>query len=109
MLPNSGTNKRKLDTNILHDRFHRSDGALATIKAHDLWRDISTVQGYDSICTSCKIITIPASARGKRRDTQVSFPLEEIQVDTVPNPEPLGLSPDSRFNYFLISHFLWMR
>ena len=67
-LPNSGTNKRKLDTNILHDRFHRSDGALATIKAHDLWRDTSIVQGYDSICTSCKIMTIPASARGKKRD-----------------------------------------
>ena len=29
-------------------------------------------------------------------------PLDEIQVDTVPNPEPLGLSPESRYNYFLI-------
>ena len=29
-------------------------------------------------------------------------PLEEKQVDTVPNPEPLGLSPESRYNYFLI-------
>ena len=29
--------KLKLSTNLLHDRFHRSDGAMATIKAHDLW------------------------------------------------------------------------
>ena len=27
--------KLKLSTNLLHDRFHRSDGAMATIKAHD--------------------------------------------------------------------------
>ena len=32
--------KVKLNTNILHDRFHRSDGAMATIKAHDLWHVI---------------------------------------------------------------------
>ena len=28
--------------------------------------------------------------------------MDEIQVDTVPNPEPMGLSADTRFNYFLI-------
>ncbi len=28
--------KVKLSTDILHDRFYRSDGAMATIKAHDL-------------------------------------------------------------------------
>ena len=31
--------KTKINTNIIHSRFHRSDGAIATIKAHDLWND----------------------------------------------------------------------
>ena len=96
------TKKVKLSTNILHDRFHRSDGALATVKAHDLWKDVQIIPGIDSLCTSCKIMTIPASARGKSRNSQVTFPLEEVQIDTVPNPEPLGLSSESRYNYFLI-------
>ena len=47
-------------------------------------------------------MTIPANARGSSRTSQVSKPLEEIQVDTVPNPEPMGLSADTRYNYFLI-------
>ncbi len=58
--------------------------------------------GIDLVCTSCKIMTIPASARGKPRNSQTTFPLEEVQIDTVPNPEPLGLSSESRYNYFLI-------
>ena len=29
--------KMKINTNIIHSRFHRSDGAITTIKAHDLW------------------------------------------------------------------------
>jgi len=94
--------KVKLTTNVLHDRFHRSDGALATIKAHDLWEDVHIIPGNDSICTSCKIMTIPAASRGKIRNSQPTSPLEEIQIDTVPNPEPLGLSSESRYNYFLI-------
>ena len=28
--------------------------------------------------------------------------LEETQVDTVPNSEPIGISSESRFNYFHI-------
>ena len=94
--------KIKLNTNVLHDRFHRSEGALATIKAHDLWKDVQITPGVDSICTSCKIMTIPAAARRKTRNSQPTSPLEEIQVDTVPNPESLGLSSESRYNYFLI-------
>ena len=47
-------------------------------------------------------MTILATARGKPRNSQVTFHLEEVQVDTVPNPEPLGLSSKSRYNYFLI-------
>ena len=47
-------------------------------------------------------MTIPAHARGKERNSIIWKPLEEIQVDTVPNPEPNGISMESRFNYFLI-------
>ena len=32
--------KLKLSTNLLRDKFHRSDGAMARIKAHDLWQDV---------------------------------------------------------------------
>ena len=46
--------------------------------------------------------TIPASSRGKSRTTIPAFLLEKIQFDTVPNPEPQGLSIKSRYNYFLI-------
>ena len=94
--------KIKITTNTLHDRLHRSDGVLATVQAHNLWRDAEVTQGIDTICTSCKIMTIPAHARGKSRTSIVSKPLDEIQVDTVPNPEPMGLSADTRYNYFLI-------
>ena len=45
---------------------------------------------------------IPAHARGKARGSRVQKPLDDIQVDTVPKPEPMGLSADTRFNYFLI-------
>ena len=47
-------------------------------------------------------MSIPAHARGKARESRVQRPLDEIQVDTVPNPELMGLSADTRFNYFLI-------
>ena len=94
--------KTKINTNVLHDRLHRPDGVLATIQAHNLWRDVEVTQGIDHMCTSCKIMTIPAHARGKTRKSQVTRPLDEIQVDTVPNPEPMGLSADTRFKYFLI-------
>ena len=55
--------KKTINTDVLHDRFHRSAGALATIKAHNLWRDVEIIQGNDSVCTSCKIMSIPATAR----------------------------------------------
>ena len=45
-------------------------------------------------------MSIPATLRGQTRTLKVPQPLEEIQVDTVPNPEPMGLSTDTRFNYF---------
>ena len=95
-------NKMKLDTGLLHNRLHRPAGVLATIRAHDLWRDVDITQSIDPLCTTCKIMSIPAHARGKARGSKVHKPLDEIQVDTVPNPEPMGLSADTRFNYFLI-------
>ena len=51
---------------------------MATIKAHDLWQDVYITPGMDSICTSCKIMTIPAASRGKQRYTQPTYPLEDI-------------------------------
>ena len=100
---NIKSNKKiRLSTNVLHGRFHRSDRSFATIKAHDLWEDVYIIPRNDSVCPSFKIMTIPATSRGKTRISQLVSPLEEIQVDTVPNPEPLGLSPESRYNYFLI-------
>ena len=59
-----GFKKIKITTNTLHDRFHQSDGVLATVQAHNLWRDADVTQGIDKMCTSCKIMTIPAHARG---------------------------------------------
>ena len=47
-------------------------------------------------------MTIPAHARGKERNSIIWIPLEEIQVDTVSNPEPNRISMESKFNYFLI-------
>ena len=38
----------------------------------------------------------------KQENPECKRPLDEIQVDIVPNPEPMGLSADTRFNYFLI-------
>ena len=95
--------KNKINTDIIHSRFQRSDGAIATLKAHDLWNDVEVTRKIDFVCTSCKIlISIPSSSRGKKRKSEASFPLEEIHVDTVPNPEPIGMSANSGFNYHLI-------
>ena len=34
------TKRMKIDTGLLHNRLHRPDGVFATIRAHDLWRDV---------------------------------------------------------------------
>ena len=47
-------------------------------------------------------MTIPTTSREKTENSQSVSPLEEIYVDTVPNPEPLSLSPESKYNYFLL-------
>ena len=75
---------------------------MAATKAHNLWQDVYITPGIDSICTPYKIMTISAASRGEQRKTQPTYPLEEIQVNTVPNPEPFGLLSKSRYNYFLI-------
>ena len=94
--------KTKIDTNLLHDRIHCSGGVFATIQAHNLWQDVNITQGFYSICTLCKIMTIPATLSGKLRQSILRETLDEIQVDTVRNPEPIGVSYDSRYKYFLI-------
>ena len=106
----------KLSTNILHDRFYRSDGDFATIKAHDLWEDVHITPWNDSICGSCKIMTIPIAPRGKARSSQPISPMEEIQVDSVPNLEHLCLSSEPRYNYLILCHrfsrmfrFIWIQ
>ena len=82
--------------------FHRSDGAIVRIKAHDLLNDVEVTQCTGFVCTSCKIMSISSSSREKKREMQVIRLLEEIQVDTIPDTEPISVSPDSRFNYYLI-------
>ena len=47
-------------------------------------------------------MTISARSRGKLWNTSPTFPLKEVQIDTVSNPEPQGISAESRYNYFLI-------
>ena len=64
--------------------------------------NVEVTQGTDFVCTSCKIMSRLSSSRGKKRESQVLSPLEERQVDTTPNPESVGVSTDSRFNYYLI-------
>ena len=56
--------KMKNNTNIIHSRFHRSDGTIATIKSRDLWNDVEVTQCTDFVSTSCKIMSIPSSSRG---------------------------------------------
>ena len=56
---NEITRKRiKIDTGLLYDRLHRSDGVLALIRAHDLWRDVDITQSIDPLCITCKIMSI---------------------------------------------------
>ena len=47
-------------------------------------------------------MTMPSYFRGKERSIFVRHPLDEIQINTVPNPEPLGLSLELQYGYFLI-------
>ena len=92
----------KLSKNILCDKFHRSDGAMATIKDHNLWYDVHITSGNDSVCISCNIMIIPTISRGKLRSVSPTFPLEEAQINTVTNLEPQGISVEPRCTYFLI-------
>ena len=48
-------NKTKINSNIIHNRFHRSHGTIATIKAYGLWEDTHITEGTGSICISWAI------------------------------------------------------
>ena len=71
--PQSTTSKKKtkLDIGLLHAKLHRPYGVFATIRAHDLWRDVGITQSINLFCTTCKIMIILAHARGKIRESKV--------------------------------------
>ena len=46
-------------------------------------------------------MTIPSRSRGNKWNSNVSNPLDEIQIDTVPSPEPVEVPSEFSFNYFL--------
>ena len=54
-------NKMKIDTGLLHNRLHRPAGVLATIRAHDLWRDVDITQSIDPLCTDRKSTRLNSS------------------------------------------------
>ena len=64
---NEVTRKRmKIDTWLLHDRFHRPDGVFATKRAHDIWRDVAKTFGWNSSWHSSKPSTMPGTNRQPR-------------------------------------------
>ena len=63
-----------ISTNILRGKFHRSDVDIATIGAHNLWKDVDIIQENDSMCPSCKIMTISSYSRGNERNFIVKYP-----------------------------------
>ena len=106
MSPINSTNDRKIkiNKNVLCESLHRPDSILATIEAQSLWQDVDNTQCIDTMCRSLKIITTPSHCRGKTCTSTVLKLLDKISVDTVPNPESMCLSADTRFKY--ISYFV---
>ena len=94
--------RKRISSDVIHSRFHKTEGVLATINSEGLWEDVLIIPSVDKFCTSCKITSIPHAARSKTRTSTPKSFLEEIQVDTVPNPEPLGVSAETRYKFFLI-------
>ena len=43
--------KKRVTSDIIHNRFHRGQGAIATIMEEDLWDDIQITPGSDEFCT----------------------------------------------------------
>ena len=93
---------KKIPSDLIHSRFHKSEEVIATINSETLWEDVRVIPSIDKFCTSCKITSIPHRARVKMRNSTPRTFLEEIQVDTVPNPEPLGVLSETRAKFFLI-------
>ena len=94
--------RKKITADTIHNRILRSQNTLATIMQEDLWEDVQVIQGIDKFCTTSRVMTIPTANRNKTRQSECKSFLFEIQVDTVPNPEPQGISIETRFKYFLI-------
>jgi len=87
---NKGINKKRISSDIVHLIFHKPQGVFATISSEQLWEDVKIIPTIDLFCTSCKITSIPHASRRKTRPSTPRKFLQEIQVDIVLNPEPLG-------------------
>ena len=93
----------RIDTLLLHARLQILDSVLATIvRADGLWKDVHITQSIGPLYTTYKIMSIPAYARGKTRESMVQKSLDEIQVGIISNPESMCRFADTRFKYFLI-------
>ena len=51
----SRANKKKISSDVIHSRFHKPQGVIATIQTEELWSDVDVVPSHDSFCTSCKL------------------------------------------------------
>ena len=87
-----GIRKTQISTDSIHSRFHRSNRPMSTIKAHGLQTDNDAVQEIDYIYTSYQVMTtIPCKFRENERMYILLNLLDEIQINTAPNPEPVGV------------------
>lgn len=99
----SANNKRKcILSNIIRSKPHRIEDFLAIIKLEGLWEVVLVIPSVDKFHMSCKIMIIPHAARSKNLTSTQKASLEEIQIDMVPDPEPLGVSLETHFKFFLI-------
>ena len=65
---------------------------MSAIKTHDMWTDNDAVQEIDYIYTSYQVMTtIPCKFRENERMYILLNLLDEIQINTAPNPEPVGV------------------
>ena len=71
------------------------NGTIATIRAHDLWGDVQVVNIVCSLHIFCKIMTIPVNARGNQQNLIMNQPPEEVQVESLTNPQPHGKPEES--------------
>ena len=55
-----------------------------------------------SVYISCKVMIVPSRSMENEEKSLVSKFLCDILIENVPNSEPMGISPESRFRYFLM-------